>query len=287
MADTASTLEQLPLKAVTEFFSLGHMVGAALTLAIAWLLLKLFTFFTQLLARRFSRYRMQIVGMLPVIRILVWVGAVYVIVIDIFAPPESSLLALLASTGLAVGLAAQDVIRNLISGVLVLFEKPFRVGDMVKVGNEYGEVRSIGLRSVQIHTFDDSIVTVPNSVVTDAAVSNSNSGALDELVVIPFTVPASLDVEQVKTLAWEAAACSPYVYLKKPILVITEDLFNRSFLTRFTIKAYVLDVRLERVFASDVLERVKKELRDQKLLTDEVILGALRTDVTVTPDIAQ
>ena len=280
MPETKTLVEQTPIHSMAEIFSFGHIMGTLVILALAWLLLKMLAVLSQALSRRFSRYRMQITGMMPVLRILVWIATIYIIVIDVFAPPQNSLIALMASTGLAVGLAAQDVIRNLISGVIILFEKPFRVGDMVKIGDNYGEVKSIGLRSIQLHTFDDSLVTVPNAVVTGQAVSNSNTGALDEMVVVSFNVPASLDVEMVRTLAWEAAASSPYVYLKKPIVVITEDLFNRTFLTRFNIKAYVLEVRYERLFASDIMERVKKALRDRDMLTDELVRGALFSERT-------
>ena len=278
MPDTKSLVAQTPIESVAEIFSAGHIFGTAVTLALAWLLLKSIAFLSQALAKRYSRYRLQITGMLPVMRILVWVITGYIIVVNIFAPPPNSLLALMASAGLAVGLAAQDVGRNVISGVIILFEKPFRVGDMVKIGDDYGEIKSIGLRSIQLQTFDDSLVTIPNAVVTGKAVSNSNSGALDEMVVVAFNVPASLDVELVRNLAWEAAASSPYVYLKKPITVITEDLFNRTFLTRFNINAYMLEVRYERLFASDIMERVKKALRDRDMLTDALVLGALLAD---------
>lgn len=273
-------MEQLPIITVSEIFSATHIVAAIVLLAIAWALLKLLQYLSQWFARRFSRYRMQITGLYPVARLLVWTVTVYLIIVQVFQPPANSLLALLASAGLAVGLAAQDVIRNVISGVLILFEKPFRTGDMVKIGEHYGEVVSIGLRSVQLHTFDDSLITIPNATVTGQAVSNSNNGALDEMVVTSFSVPASLDVEVVKNLAWEAAASSPYVYLKKPIIVLAEDVFNRTFLTRFTVKAYVLDVRLERIFLSDIQERIKKTLTDKGLLTRELVLGALMQNDT-------
>jgi len=271
-------MQELPIGTVAEILSTRHILAALVLIAFAWVLLKVLHLFAQWSARRFSRYRMQIIGLYPVARLLVWIFTVYLIVAEVFQPPANSLLAILASVGLAVGLAAQDVIRNVISGVLILFEKPFRVGDMVKIGEHYGEVVGIGLRSVQLHTFDDSLVTIANGTVTSQAVSNSNSGALDEMVVTSFTVPASLDVETVKHLASEAAACSPYVYLKKPVTVLVEDIFNRSFLTRFTVKAYVLDVRHERLFASDILERIKKALLDRGLLTSELVLAALTAD---------
>ncbi|MDH3514670.1 MAG: mechanosensitive ion channel family protein [Gammaproteobacteria bacterium] len=269
-----------PIESIGQIFTTGRIVAAIAVVAVAWVLLKLLYFLSQWTASRFGRYRMQITGLYPVARLLVWIVATYLIIVDVFQPPANSLLALLASAGLAVGLAAQDVIRNVISGILILFEKPFRVGDMVRIGDYYGEVVSIGLRSVQLHTFDDSRVTIPNATVTSQMVSNSNSGELNEMVVTSFTVPASLDVESVKNLAWEAASCSPYVYLKKPIIVLAEDVFNRTFLTRFTVKAYVLDVRLERMFASDILERVKKTLIDNGLITPELVLGALTSRET-------
>ena len=266
------------LKTVGQLFTAGHILLAVLIVAAGYALNRLAGTAAQALSRRFSRFRMQIVGLVPILRLAVWAIVTYLIVVDVFQPPETQLLALLASVGLAVGLAAQDVIRNLISGVTILFERPFRVGDMVRIGEHYGEITSIGLRSVQLHTFDDSLVTIPNSTVTGQSASNSNNGALDEMVVVSFTVPASLDVETVKDIAWEAAACSPYAYLKKPINVLVEDLFNRTFLTRVTVKAYVLDVRYERVFASDILERVKETLLARRLLTPELVLSALATD---------
>jgi small-conductance mechanosensitive channel len=152
------------------------------------------------------------------------------------------------------------------------------VGDMVKIDGHYGEVQSIGLRSVSIRTFDDNTITVPNATVMGQPVANANSGALNEMVVVSFLLPASVDIKKVKELAWEAAACSPYAYLRKPIVVLVEDVFNRSFLNRFVIKAYVLDVRFERRFASDVLERVKNGLLERNILSEELITSALRAE---------
>ena len=125
----------------------------------------------------------QITGIVPLLRIVIWAVTIYVVIAKVFNPPQATLLAMLASTGLAVGLAAQDVIRNVISGALILFEQPFRVGDMVNVDGHYGEVKSIGLRSISLQTFDDNTITVPNATVAAQSVSNANSGALNEMVV--------------------------------------------------------------------------------------------------------
>lgn len=269
-------MKQDPITSVTDIFTAGHILTALIVIAVVWLLLKVIQYLASVLAHRFTRYRIQITGTVPLLRIVIWAITVYIVIAKVFNPPESTLLAMVASIGLAVGLAAQDVIRNIISGALILFEQPFRVGDMVNIDNHYGEVLSIGLRSISLRTFDDSIVTVPNATVTGQSISNSNSGALDEMVVVSFVLPASVDVTIIKELAWDAAACSPYVYLRKPILVLIEDFFSRTFLNRFTIKAYVLDVRFERKFASDILERIKKALLSKNIITNEIVLDALR-----------
>jgi len=110
-------------------------------------------------------------------------------------------------------------------------------------------------------------------MVLGQAVSNSNAGAIDEMVVVEFHLPASVDIRQVKELAREAAACSPYVYLKKPIAVTIDDRFERTFLTRLKIKAYVLDIRLERLLASDISERLKTELLASGLMSEALVRG--------------
>lgn len=266
------------IKTVTEIFTTGHIVTALIIIATVWFLLKVLQYIANGLSRRFTRYRIQITGTVPLLRIVIWTIAVYIVIAKVFNPPDATLLAMMASTGLAVGLAAQDVIRNIISGALILFEQPFRVGDMVNVDGHYGEVMSIGLRSITLRTFDDNTITVPNATVAAQSISNANSGALDEMVVVNFLLPASVDSKIVKELAWEAAACSPYVYLRKPIIVIMEDIFDRTFLNRYSVKSYVLDVRFERRFASDVLERIKKALLDLGILNEELVLSALRSN---------
>jgi len=272
-------LEQDSVRSLAELFSATRIIVSVLILLIAWISLRILQFLTGVLASRFSRYRLQISGLFPLLRLLTWLIASYIVIVYVFRPQTNAILALTASAGIAFGLAAQDVVRNVLSGVLILFDRPFRVGDMIRVADVYGEVLAVGLRSVRIHTFDDSTVTIPNSLVLSSAVSNSNSGALHEMVVVEFDLPGTVDVQEVKELAWEAAASSPFVYLKKPVTVIVEDRFERTFLTRFKVKAYVLDVRLERLFASDILERIKKEILAQGLLNESMVIRMLSEDL--------
>ncbi len=84
----------------------------------------------------------------------------------------TALLAGLGLSGLAVALAAQDLLKNLFGSVTVLTDRPFRTGDWVKVGDVEGVVEEIGFRSTRVRTFYSSLITLPNARLIDASVDN-------------------------------------------------------------------------------------------------------------------
>ena len=86
--------------------------------------------------------------------------------------PAYSVLAGLGVGGLAVALAAQSTIANLIGSLLIALEKPFRVGQYVRIGTSEGTVEDVGFRSTRIRTPDNSLVSIPSSVVVSTTVEN-------------------------------------------------------------------------------------------------------------------
>lgn len=243
-----------------EIVSLANALALAALMAIIAVLLAVYRRLASFAADRLARWRFQILGSVPIVRLIAWVGGTAIGVFGILDPPRDSLIAIAASAGLALGLALQDVIKNLLAGVVMIFQRPFTVGDMVSVGGHYGEVIAMDLNAIRLRTFEDSVVTVPNSLVLNQAVLNSNSGSVNELVATAFTVLGEVDVLHVRRVAAEAAACSPYVFLGSPIIVFVEDRSDRQRMTRFVVKAYVVDVRLERVMSADVFTRITRSL---------------------------
>lgn len=84
----------------------------------------------------------------------------------------NGLLTGLGVGGLAVSLAAQDSLKNLISGFFIMFDKPFDVGDLIETAEFKGIVEDITMRSTRIRTLEDSIVIVPNSKLSEANITN-------------------------------------------------------------------------------------------------------------------
>ncbi|MBK7124406.1 MAG: mechanosensitive ion channel family protein [Dehalococcoidia bacterium] len=101
---------------------------------------------------------------------VVLVGALFVLSnLDV---DVGALIAGLGIGGLAVALAAQDTIKNLLGGITVLADRPFQVGDWIVVGDVEGTVEKVGFRSMRVRTFKDSLITVPNGQLTDHVVDN-------------------------------------------------------------------------------------------------------------------
>jgi MscS family membrane protein len=94
---------------------------------------------------------------------------------NVFGMDITGWLAGLGIAGLAISLAAQDSIRNLFGSITVFFDRPFMVGDWVKIGATEGEIEEVGFRSTRIRTFDDSQVTLPNANLINAEVNNFGS----------------------------------------------------------------------------------------------------------------
>lgn len=108
-------------------------------------------------------------------RIIAWIVAIYIILVGILGFTQINGLV----TGLGIGtiiisLAAQDTVKSLFSGFTILSEKPFVIGDWIEVGKYAGTVIDISFRSTRIRASNNSIITIPNSVITEEYVINWN-----------------------------------------------------------------------------------------------------------------
>jgi small-conductance mechanosensitive channel len=250
-----------------DMISFPNFFWAIVFIIIGYYFIKLLITILNLFAERSARFRITIKSIIPIIRIVIWTLVIFVIIKGIFNPPMETVIAVSASIGIAVGLAASDLVKNAFGGITILFDRPFQVGDKINVGNYYGEVLEIGLRITKLVTADDSIVSVPNAELMNNSISNSNSGELNCQVVAEIYLPIDVDTSKARKIALEAAQVSKFVYLKKPIVVLffNEMKERRSYL-KMRLKAYVMDIRYEFQFKSDMTEIVIRELLKQEVI---------------------
>lgn len=250
-----------------ELVSFERVFWAIIIFIFGMLFIKLTTKILDVFAEKSAKYRITIKGLVPVVRISLWTIIFYIIIAGVFKPPTETLIAVAASLGIAVGFASQDIFKNIFGGIMIIFDRPFQVGDKIEVGSFYGEVVKIGLRSTRIVTADDSLVTIPNGDLMTKSVSNSNTGEANCQVVAEIYLPITVDTEKVRQIAIEAAQVSKYIYLNKPIFVLFfNEVKERRSYYKMRLKAYVLDIRYEFAFKSDMTELVIKELLKQGIV---------------------
>ncbi|MCB0285042.1 MAG: mechanosensitive ion channel [Calditrichia bacterium] len=250
--------------------SFGKIFWSIIILLIALYIIRWFTRLLEAIAERWPNLRLTIKRLIPSIRIISWIIVIYEIIVVVLAPPIETIIAFSASAGIAIGFASQDILKNIFGGLMILFDRPFQVGDKVEAAGHYGEVMQIGLRTVRIVTPDDNLVSVPNGEIMNQAVSNANAGESNCQVVAEFFLPPQIDLERTREIAYLAAATSRYVFLNKPIVVIFKnEIHEGRSLLKMRLKAYVLDIRYEFPFMSDMTETVLRELLAKELVRPE------------------
>jgi small-conductance mechanosensitive channel len=273
-ADTTKSGEQpqevLKPPSVTDIVSIPKIIWSIIFLIVGYFIIRLLIGILNRISSRYHKYEFTIKRTIPIFRILAWIFVIYIVVVGIFNPPAATMLAFFASVGVAVGFAAQDLLKNVFGGLVVMFDKPFQIGDKIEAGKYYGEVIEIGIRSTKIITPDDSTVTVPNSEFMTQYVSNSNSGENNCQVVAEMFLPIDIDTEKVRQIAKEAAQVSKYIYLNKPIVVLFfNEIHDRRLVLKMRLKAYVSNLDKEFVFKSEMTEIVMKSLLEQKIIKPE------------------
>lgn len=138
----------------------------------------------------------------------------FIIIINIVGTKSFSIAALIGSAGLAVGLAVKDNLSNFAGGVMLLFNKPFRVGDYIEVQSNAGTVREVGILYTMMTTSDNKTIYIPNGPLSTGNIINISAQPTrrSEIVV---SIEYGTDVEIVKNLLLEIANNHPKV-LKQP-----------------------------------------------------------------------
>lgn len=167
---------QLPSKPI-NFAQMGTaLIKALVTFNIAWILFNAVAILERSIATWAHRTGSPLdEHLLPFIRktarAFIVVLAV-VLVIQNLGYSISGLLASLGIGGLAVALAAKETLSNVFGSIMILLDRPFRVGDWIKTGDIEGTVEEIGFRSTRVRTFAKTLITVPNNIIATTSLNN-------------------------------------------------------------------------------------------------------------------
>lgn len=120
-----------------------------------------------------------------------------IIIAGILGIGASSIVAMIGSAGLAIGLALQGSLSNLAGGVLILLLKPFKVGDYIIAAGAEGTVQSIDIFYTRIATTDNKVIVIPNGTISNSNVTNTTKQD-ERMLVLDFTVATNTDIDKVR-----------------------------------------------------------------------------------------
>ena len=213
--------------------------------------------FTGLAERVPGRWRLRVLQFMPVTRFLVAMAAIMLIVPLLIQPTAQSVLALLASVGLALAFVLKDYGSSVVAAMVTVFEHPYQPGDWIAVEGTYGEVRFIGLRAVHLRTPDDTEVIIPHSKLWGTSIFNATTGQRHILCVADFYLHPHHDGARVRAELTQVASTSPYLKPDSPVTVIAAE---KPWATHYRLKAYGKESRDQYQFTTDLTIRGKEAL---------------------------
>ncbi|TWH16791.1 Small-conductance mechanosensitive channel [Pseudoxanthomonas taiwanensis J19] len=168
-----------------------------------------------------------------------------------------------SALSVGIGFGLQAIVQNFISGLILLAERPVKVGDWVVVGDAEGDIRRINVRATEIQTGDRTTVLVPNSELITKAVRNRTYANAEGLVKIQLPMPLSTDPDRVRDLLLEVFREHPAILETPAPSVAIDNITNDRIV--FSASGYVPSPRQASATRSALLFEILRRLRAQEM----------------------
>jgi len=209
----------------------GGMLVSVFVIIAAGLLLRIVNKIVQNMGEVFAERRLMLQKFNAFLRFGVYLATIVVVIFLSFELSREVMTIIGGGTAVAIGFATKDLVASLVAGMMIIIDRPFQTGDRVSFDGHYGDITSIGLRSVKL--------------------------VLDMQVMIDFHIGLDQNAQLAGDLIREAAATSRFVYLPKPIVVlVSQELLEQCVALRLRLKLYVLDTQYEKAMETDLTLRV-------------------------------
>ena len=204
-----------------------------------------------------ARWCLAVLRTLPFAKVLIGIGAAFVIIPMLIEPTFRNLAALMTTVGLALAFTLKEYGSSLAAGMTTVFENTYQPGDWIQIDRAYGEVKSIGPRATRIVTADDTEVIIPHTRLWATSIFNSTSGNRALLCVTDFYLHPHHDAGVARKCLDEIAQTSSYRKADSPVTVIV---LEKPWGTHYRLKAYVKESREQFLFITDLTVRGKEAL---------------------------
>ena len=236
--------------------SAGILYGAFLA---SWIVQKLLV--EEVLARRRVETGVRVSIARLVHYVFIFVG--FVVALLALGFEFTKLTIMLSALGVGIGFGLQGVVNNFVSGLILLFERPVRVGDYIEIGGNWAEIQKIGLRATTVQTFDQADVIIPNADLITNQVTNWTLSNRRVRLIIPVGVAYGSDVPLVMETLIACAKTSSNV-AKTPAPQVLFLSFGESSLD-FELRVWVLDAEDRMRVKSELHQEIDRRFREAKI----------------------
>jgi small-conductance mechanosensitive channel len=236
--------------------SVGIIYGSLL---ISWIIQRLLME-EVLFKRRMSRGVRASIGRLIHYAIIV---AGFLIALSTLGLELTKLVIMFSALGVGIGFGLQGIVNNFISGLILLFEQPVRVGDVIELGGQWAEIRKIGLRSTIIKTYDEAEIIIPNSDLITNQVTNWTLTDKKARIIIPVGVAYGSNISLVMEKLMAAAEANKRVanYPNPHVLFMS---FGESSLD-FELRVWVIDGDYRLIVKSELHQEIDRLFREANI----------------------
>ncbi|MCW3115362.1 MAG: hypothetical protein JWR18_3758, partial [Segetibacter sp.] len=210
----------------TETRTIGSMVfsfkSVAIFICIIWLSSMIsgaINFFFGNQKIKNSNRRSRLGSMMLLIRLTIWTLG-FCIAVAAAGIPLDKLSLMIGALGVGIGFGLQNIVNNLVSGVILAFERPIQVGDLIEVGGKTGVVKEIGVRSSKINNNEGADIIVPNGDLLSQHLINWTMQDRNKQIEFLIDVPYDSDIKKVSLLIQETLANNDKILKSQPPAVV-------------------------------------------------------------------
>ena len=194
------------------------------------------------------------------VRLTIWIIG-FLIAIAASGVPLDKITIIIGALGVGIGFGLQNIVNNVVSGIVMVFEKPIQVGDLVEVGGKTGTVSAMGIRASKILTLEGSEVIIPNGDILSDNLINWTLSNTHKRISLEVGVAYGTDIEKVKSI-FKSIIDSNKEVIKLPAPLILLDSFGDSSVN-FRILCWVSDIdnwlTIKSVLMSTIFEEFYKQ----------------------------
>ena len=229
IVDNASQIKDVAWQSINNLITsvivqLPYIIAGLLVLFLFWILSKIVkkVFIAATTRTKLDkRLRLLISRMIVVVFVAIGVFTALTVIIPSF--DFGTLIGGIGFTSLAVGFAAKDILNNFVSGVLILWQRPFHIGDQIFVGNNSGKVEYIGVRATSLRKDDGELILIPNGDMYSSPLTIRGAGAKRRMN-LNYSLGYEEKITEAKTLTFDALVRTEGVVQDPKPRVLVSDL---------------------------------------------------------------